>query len=332
MAWERKRKLTVICFVLAAVMFTGGLFSFAASAKAKNSDYEALIAQSSSKEALISAISLYPSREVGYAKLIDHYQRDFGDTESEEFTSVFESYKQSLVSGTENYSNLMFFIGKIYLTKYKASSTRESVSMAAVYFREVTVGENTKVAGFYVALDDFISNYIVGGEAGILGTKEATVDEVTRLTDTMLELQKSIQLYDEADRASLLIASNQIIFTFIDSLSSEIKERKETNAFLKAAESGKAQLENLQVSMETLERERQSAIGYAIELVMKIEGIGKEVIKGRQGMQIHPAQDRTLTNGEEKISPNVINDDSAIDKGNEESVIESDEDGIKLEL
>jgi hypothetical protein len=245
----------------------------------RDSDYDALVSASSSPETVTKAIGIYPSRVEGYEKLLSIYENDLTDENSEKLIAAIDSSIGILDPETPEYSGLMFRIGKAYLTKYKAGSARENIALAAPYLAQVKAGSAAIPSGYYVKLNGFINDYIIGG-GGLLGTKEASSEDVLALCGDMDSLIEALGSYAGDDKAPLTITSSEIMISVIDSLSSEIKEPKETSAFVKTAELSKKQLEALHVRTESLAAEKEEAIIGAETVIAKLKGISREAAKG----------------------------------------------------
>ncbi len=151
---EQKKQLYrfTALVVLAVIFFVACFGCRLAAAYVGEKAYDALLSVSESasaeerREAYIRAIHMYPENTAGYEKLLQVYEEDgvFDKEESEEFLSVYNTYRSCLDHGDGRVATLKYQIGVLYFSSY---TEEESVSVSArVQKAYVFFAENEEIA------------------------------------------------------------------------------------------------------------------------------------------------------------------------------------------
>lgn len=211
---RQKRKLLafVISAAMALLMVVVGTAGHFLAVYENNKDYDQKLSISISTpyeekvSTYLEAIDLFGTDSRAYIKLLEAYMDNgtFGDTESGQFTSKFNEYKNEFDIASEEYLELNYEAGITYFYLYSGgdNSFRTRVLKATPYFQTILESEDTDFAYYsmaesYYIVGSFYSQYVVNSTS----VKEPTKEAYDTLLQSLWVCIDNVDAYDYDDAA-----------------------------------------------------------------------------------------------------------------------------------
>ena len=209
---KRKLALFIISAALAVIFALAGVAGLLMASYENNRDYDRKINISSSTpyetkvQTYLDAIDIFGSDMRGYLKLLEAYSDNgvFGDEESNTFTAVFNENRDSFDTESEEYLELSYQAGLMYLYMYSGGDNtfRTRVLKAYPYFEAIVESGNTEyeyagMAESYYIVGDFYSKYVVNATS----VREPTRESYESLLASLHVCIDNMEDYDYDDAA-----------------------------------------------------------------------------------------------------------------------------------
>ncbi|MCD8300679.1 MAG: serine/threonine protein kinase [Clostridiales bacterium] len=229
---RKKQKGKLLAFLVFAILAAASLvvgFTGRYMAAYENSrDYDLKINISSSTpyetkvETYLEAIDLFGTDSRAYIKLLEAYSDNnlFGDTQSNQFTGKFNTYKDDFDPTGDDYLDLSYKAGVTYFYLYSGGDDtfRTRVLKACPYFEAVARSGRTDyeyydISRSYYIIGEFYTRFVVDSTS----VKEPALEDYEELLSSLEDCIENAEDYDYDDAAYIKLTMYEEVANLLNS-------------------------------------------------------------------------------------------------------------------